>query len=36
MWHPGLTVTACPDLIVIVESVPAFGQTWLVAIVPIE
>ncbi len=36
MLHPALTVTDCPDLMVIGDSIPAFGQTWLVAMVPTE
>ncbi len=34
MWHPGCTVTACPELIVKGEELLALGHTWLVAIVP--
>jgi hypothetical protein len=36
MCYPCVTVTVCPDLIVIGESVPALGHTWFVAMVPIE
>ena len=32
--HPALTLTDCPDLMVIDDSVPALGQTWFVAMVP--
>jgi hypothetical protein len=36
MWHPGCTVTACPELIVKGEEFLALGHIWLVAIVPTE
>ncbi len=36
IWHPGCTVTACPELIVKGEEVLALGHIWLVAIVPTE
>jgi hypothetical protein len=36
MWHPGCTVTACPELIVKGEELLALGHTWLAAIVPTE
>ncbi len=36
MWHPGWTITACPELIVKGEELLALGNTWLVAIVPTE
>jgi len=35
-WHPGCTVTACPELIVKGEELLALGHIWLVAIVPID
>jgi hypothetical protein len=34
MLHPALIVTGCPDLKVIGDSIPAFVQTWFVAMVP--
>ncbi len=36
MLQPGLTVTDWPDLMVSGDRVPALGQTWLVAMVPME
>ncbi len=36
MLHPALTVTDCPDLMVIGDSVLALGQTWFMAMVPTE
>ena len=36
MLQPGAILICWPDLIVIGESVLVFGQTWLVAMVPME
>jgi len=36
MLHPALTVMDWPDLMVRGDSVPARGQTWLVAMVPMQ
>jgi hypothetical protein len=36
MWQPCVTMTICPDLIIIGERVPALGHTWFMAMVPIK